>query len=142
MRVHERVCQAQGPTGAKVLLRALHKLKSSQDVGGGGRGGQRSLPGLVLQDFASCRKKSGLHLAAMDRHTTTKLWLPVSISFAWLHPKHSDLRAFARAGAPGTVVQAGHRQHRVSHARCRHYRFIPIVSGQVAVNGLEEKASF
>lgn len=51
MRVHGRVCQAQGPTGAKVLLRALHKLKSSQDVGGGGRGGQRSLPGLVLQDL-------------------------------------------------------------------------------------------
>lgn len=99
---------------------------------------------MVLQDFAGCGKKSGLHLAAMDRHTTTKLQLPVSVSFVWLHPKHSDLRAFAggAAEAPSTVVQAEHRQHRVPHARCRLYRFIPKRFWQVAVNCLEEKASF
>lgn len=63
-----------------------------EEVGGVCRGWR--LQGLVLQDFVGCGKKSGLHLAALDRRTTTELRLPVSISFARLRPKRSNLHAF------------------------------------------------
>lgn len=56
----------------------LHKLKGSQDVGGGMRGCQSLCRGWMLLGFLGSGKESGLHLAGMDR------WKVLNREKTWL----------------------------------------------------------